>query len=182
MKRWVGLLIGLALLTGCSTSHMIQRDSAPDLVAKPDSALLVIIRNNWLGGGVVFKNYLDRKLIGETFGQSYFVTHVPPGPHHVIGLAENAGVARFDFKPAKVYFLQQGVTVGVWSARTSGFFPMTPPEAREAMEECTFYEYDPATGGEDLNEEVYRSSVEGYEQGIREDPEGYRELLGYDGF
>jgi hypothetical protein len=181
MKRWFWLLICVSLVSGCATSHMIKSEEKPVMAVKPDSATLVIIRDTYFGGGVVFWNYLDRKLIGETMGKSYFVTNVPPGPHYVISSTENTGVARFDFKPRKVYYLGQNVVLGVWRARTGGFYPMTPQEAANAMKNCTYYRYDSKSGGEDLDPKIFKNAVEEYEAGIKAHPEDYKALLEYDG-
>jgi hypothetical protein len=181
MKRLLMALICLTIVSGCATSHMIKSEEKPTIAPKPDSATLVIIRETYFGGAIVFWNYLDRKLIGETTGKTYFVTEVPPGPHYVISSTENTGVARFDFKPRKVYYLGQSVSMGLWRARTSGFYPMTPQAAAEAMKNCSYYKMDPKAPGEDLDPEVFKNAVAEYEAGIKEHPEAYKALLEYDG-
>ncbi|MBI5580980.1 MAG: hypothetical protein HY895_17655 [Deltaproteobacteria bacterium] len=151
------------------------------MAPKSDSALLVIIRDTYFGGAIVFWNYLDRKLIGETMGKSYFVTEVPPGPRYVISSTENTGVARFDFKPQKIYYLGQSVAMGVWRARTGGFYPMTAQEASESMKNCAYYKFNPEDANEDLDSEAFKNAVAEYEAGIKEHPEAYKALLEYDG-
>jgi hypothetical protein len=181
MKKLILALICISIVSGCATSHMIKSEEKPTIAPKPENATLVIVRETWFGGAIVFWNYLDRKLIGETKGCSYFITEVPPGPHYVISSTENTGVAHFDFKPQKVYYLRQGVTVGIWRARTTGFYPMTNQQAADAMKGCTYYRLDPESGGEDLDAEVFKNAVAEYESGVKEHPEGYKELLKYDG-
>jgi hypothetical protein len=182
MKRWFMVFICAYIVSGCSTSHMIKSEQKPAMVPKPDSATLIIIRDTNFYGTIVFWNYLDRKLIGETMGKSYFITDVPPGPHYVISSTENTGVAHFDFKPQKTYYLGQKVLMGVWRARTGGFYPMTPQEAADSMKNCAYYSYDTKSSGEDMDQELYRKAVEEYEAGIRNYPESYKALLEYDGY
>jgi hypothetical protein len=52
----------------------------------------VIIRDYFMGNAIVFWNYLDGKLIGETKGKTYFVTNVQSGPHYVIVATENTAL------------------------------------------------------------------------------------------
>jgi hypothetical protein len=182
MKRLIVLLMCIFILSGCAASHMIKPDMTPELSPRTDAAQLVIIRDTFFGGAIVIWNYLDGKLIGETKGNTYFVKQVPPGPHYLVSATENTGVAHFDFKPGKIYYLRQGITVGVWRARTTGFYPMSAKEAAESIKGCTYWEYDPASGGEDMQPELFKKAVEEYEADIKENSEGYKELLSYDGY
>lgn len=181
MKRLIAILICALILGGCATSHMIKSEEMPTVAPKPDSATLVIIRDTYFGGAIVFWNYLDKKFIGETMGKSYFVTEVPPGPHYVISSTENTGVAYFNFKPQKVYYLGQSVAMGLWRARTGGFYAMTEKDATEAMKNCTYYRYNSNTNAPDLDPEVFKNAVAEYEAGIKDHPDAYKSLLEYDG-
>ncbi|MCB2148921.1 MAG: DUF2846 domain-containing protein [Deltaproteobacteria bacterium] len=181
MKRALMVTICIALLTGCATTQMIKPEQPPELAAKPDSALLVIIRDTFLGGGIVFWNYLDGKFIGETMGKSYFITHVPPGRHYVVAATENTGIADLDFQAGRHYFLRQGIAMGVWRARTSGFFPMTAVDAEKAIKSCTYMELDSSKTFPDMEPALYQKAIEEYHAGVKENPEGYKELLEYKG-
>ena len=181
MKKSILVISFVFLLAGCATTHMAKPDKAPDLSSRPDEATLVIIRESWFGGAVVFWNYLDGKLIGETKGKTYFVTHVTPGPHYVVVATENTGVAHFDFKPGRTYFLGEGVTMGMWRARTSGFYPMTPEDAAKAMKNCDYLEYDPESGLEDMDPALYQEAIDEYHRDINENPDVYKDILKYDG-
>ena len=181
MKRVLLMTVCIALLTGCATTQMLKPEQPPELTAKPDSALLVIVRDAFIGGGIVFWNYLDGRFIGETMGKSYFITHVPPGMHYVVGATENTGVAHLDFQAGKHYFLRQGVTMGVWRARTSGFFPMTAAEAQQAISGCTYTELDRNKSFPDMEPDLYQQAIIEYHAGVKENPEGYKELLEYKG-
>jgi hypothetical protein len=181
LKNTMVLLVCILLLSGCASTHMPKPEARPELAPQSDSATLVIIRDTWFGGGIVFWNYLDGKLIGETMGNTYFVSYIPPGPHYVVSVTENTGIAHFDFQPGKIYYLRQGVTMGGWRARTSGFFPLTPDEAVEAIKGCTYLEYDPKKGGEDMNPQHYQQAIQEYHADVQANPAGYKELLEYKG-
>jgi len=181
MKKSLLVFSCFLLLASCATTHMLKPEKAPELTSSPDKATLVIIREAWLGGSIVFWNYLDRKLIGETMGQTYFVTPVTPGPHYVVVATENTGVAHFDFKPGKTYFLGEGIAMGIWRARTSGFYPMTHEDAAKAMKNCKYLEYDPKTGGEDMDPKLYQQAIDEYLKDVKENPEAFKDILKYDG-
>jgi len=160
---------------------MSTPEKAPDLTSHPDKATLVIIRGSWLGGSIVFWNYLDGKLIGETKGKTYFVTSVTPGPHYLVIATENTAAAHFDFKPGKTYFLGEGVAMGIWRARTSGFYPMTPEDAAKAMKDCSYLEYDSKTGQEDMDPKLYQQAIDEYHKDVKENPNAFKDILKYDG-
>lgn len=181
MKKSILIISFFFLFVSCATTHMNKIEKAPDLISQPDKATLVIIRDAWIGGAIVFWNYLDGKLIGETQGKTYFVTSVTPGPHYVVVATENTGVAHFDFKPGKTYFLGEGVTVGWWRARTSGFYPMTPEDAAEAMKNCSYLEYNPKSGQEDMDAQLYQQALDEYHTDVKQNPDAFRDILAYDG-
>ncbi len=76
MKKSIFIISFIFLFAGCSTTHMTKIDKAPDLTTESNEATLVIFRDTYFGGAIVFWNYLDDKLIGETKGKTYFVTSV----------------------------------------------------------------------------------------------------------
>jgi hypothetical protein len=181
MKRVVLMLICVAFLAGCATTQMLQPEKPPTLAAAPDSALLVIVRDAWVGSAIVFWNYLDGKLIGETKGKTYIVAKVAPGPHYVVGATENTGVAHFDFQAGKRYFLRQGIAMGLWRARTSGYTPMTSQEAQEAIKNCAYLELDPKAEAPNMDPALHQKAIDEYNAGVKENPDGYKELLQYKG-
>lgn len=182
MKRLALLSFCVFLLSGCATTHMVTRDTGPEITAKPDAANLVIIRDTFFGGGIVFWNYLDGKLIGETKGRSYFVTNVTPGPHYVVVATENTAVAHLNFQAGKTYYLHEGVVIGVWRARTSGFEPMTYQQAMESMKECSFLELDAAKTAEDMDPTLYKTAIAEYNADVKQNPEAFKSILGYKGY
>lgn len=180
MRKLATCMLCLALLSGCAASHMLSVEQKPQIEAPNDAATLVIIRYTALGGAMAIGNYLDQKMIGETKGYTYFVTKVPPGPHWVVATSENTAVARFDFQPGKVYILRQDIWMGFWRART-GYSPMTLEEAKVAIADCEHWKLDPNNPGEDLDEATFQAAKDGWEQGVKDDPEGYKALLEYKG-
>jgi hypothetical protein len=182
MRRFLILAIGFILLSGCAATSMVAPDRKPDLAPRTDTATLVIIRDTKFGFAIVFWNYLDGKLIGETKGKTYFVTPVKPGPHYVVVATENTAVAHLTFEPGKIYYLREGVLLGWWRARTNGFSPLNPQEAAEAMNSCTYMEYDPTRGGEDMNPKLYQQAIADYHTEVKQNPEGFKAMLEYKGY
>ncbi len=181
MKKAVLFLSLIVLLSGCATTSMIKSTNTPALTTSQDQAKLVIIRETWFGGGIVFWNYLDGKMIGETMGNTFFVTSVEPGPHYVVVATENSSVAHINFKPGITYFLGEGVTMGVWRARTSGFYPMTKADAMKAIQSCSFLEIDPRKTMDDMDPKLYREAIDAYENDVKENPDAYKDILNYNG-
>lgn len=182
MKRLLILSICLILLSGCAATSMVAPDRKPDLAPRTDMATLVILRDTSFGFAIVFWNYLDGKLIGETKGKTYFVTRVKPGPHYVVVATENRAVAHLDFQPGKIYYLREGVLMGWWRARTNGFSPVNQQEAIEAMKSCTYMEYDAQRGGEDMDPKLYQQAIADYDMEMKQNPEGFKAMLEYKGY
>jgi len=181
MKKFALAAICIFLLTGCATGNMVIRDTKPEISVKPDSATLVIIRDTSLGFAIVFWNYLDGKLIGETKGKSYFATDVMPGKHYVVVTTENTAVAHLDFQPGKIYYLREGVIMGVWRARTNGFEPLTHDQAMESIKACKYLELDASKVAEDLDPQLYKKAIEEYHLEVKQNPEGFKAILEYKG-
>jgi len=181
MRRILIVAVCIFLLSGCAATSMVAPDRQPDLAPQSDMATLVIIRDTSFGFAIVFWNYLDGKLIGETKGKTYFVTRVKPGPHYVVVTTENTAVAHLDFQPGKTYYLREGVLLGLWRARTNGFSPVNQQEALEAMKNCTYMEYDPKRGGEDMDPKLYQQAIADYHTEVKQNPEGFKAILEYKG-
>ena len=182
MRRILIAALCIFLLSGCAATSMMAPDRKPDLTSRPDTATLVIIRDTFMGTAIVFWNYLDGKFIGETKGKTYFVTTVKPGQHYVVVATENTAVANLDFQPGRTYYLREGVTMGLWRARTSGFSPLNPQDAMEAMNNCTYWEYDPKKGGEDMDPKLYQQAIADYHAEVKQNPGGFKNMLEYKGY
>ncbi len=181
MKKVLMVLICLTVLTSCATTNMTTINKVPSITAIPDEARLVIIRETFYGSGVVFKHYLDDQMIGETSGFDYFITSVTPGSHYFITEAENTTINHFDFKPGKTYLLGQGVTMGVWMPRSTGLYPMTVEAAENAMKKSDYKEYSPKTRQENIHSTLYQEDIDAYLEDVRLNPEGFKDVLNYDG-
>jgi hypothetical protein len=181
MKRIAMLLISIFLFSGCATGIMVKRDTKPEIAAKSDSATLVITRDTSFGFAITFWNYLDGNFIGETTGKTYFVTSVKPGPHYVVVASENTAVANIDFQPGKTYFLREGVLMGWWRARTSGFEPLTYEQAMESIRSCAYQEIDTSKTAEDMDPQLYKKAIEEYHAEVKQNPDGFKAILEYRG-
>jgi len=181
MKKIAMLLISIFLFSGCATGIMVKRDAKPEITAKSDSATLVITRDTSFGFAVTFWNYLDGKFIGETTGKTYFVTSVKPGPHYVVVASENTAVANIDFQPGKTYFLREGVLIGLWRARTSGFEPLMYEQAMESIRSCSYQEIDMSKTAEDMDPQLYKKAIEEYHAEVKQNPDGFKAILEYKG-
>lgn len=182
MKKFLLLAICISLFTGCATTSMLTRDTKPEIKAKPDSATLVIIRDAWMGSPIVFWHYVDGKLIGETQGKTYFIANANPGLHYVVTATENTVVYQMDLQSGKTYYLRDGVIMGMWRARSSGFTPLTPQQAMEAIKECTFLELDPSKPHEDMDPKLYQKALEDYQAELKANPAGFKDVLEYKGY
>jgi hypothetical protein len=181
MKKIFTLLAVLFLFSGCAATSMIAPERQPSLAPASDKATVVIIRDAFMGNAIVFWNYIDGKFIGETKGKTYIVASVDPGKHYLIVTTENTAVAQIDFRPGRIYYLREGIAMGIWRARTSGFSPMTPQEAREAMSNCTYWEIDPKNKIGDMDPKLYEQAIADYHAEVKQNPEGFRDVLQYQG-
>ena len=104
-----------------------------------------------------------------------------PEPHYVVIATENTGVAHFDFKAGKTYFLGQAVAMGVWRARSAGFYPMTREAAESAMKKYSYMVYDSKKGGENMAPQLYQQAINEYLEDVKNNPDGFKDILNYDG-
>lgn len=181
LQKLFSIIFCVFLVSGCASTHMITPDREPVITPKTEKSTLLIIRDTYFGGAIVFSNYVDGKFIGETKGNTYIMSEVEPGPHYVVAATENTATAHIDFEPNKIYFLRQGIAMGVWRARTSGFSPIPPEEALKSMKDCTYLEYDPDTNAPDMDPEHYKTAIDEYEADVKENPDGYKDMLEYEG-
>lgn len=182
MKKLFAMLAVVFIFSGCTATSMIAPERQPNLSPTANKATVVIIRDAFMGTAIVFWNYVDGKFVGETKGKTYLVTQVTPGKHYLVVTTENTAVAQIDFKPGRIYYLREGIAMGVWRARTSGFSPMTPQEAREAMNSCTYWEVDPKNNVGDMDPKLYQQAIADYHAEVKQNPEGFRDILQYQGY
>jgi len=175
------LFVMPVFLTACGgPKHMITIDVKPKIAPKTDKAVLVIARTTSFGAGVTIENYLDKKLIGQTKGKSYFITDVAPGQHYVMGHAENWATARINFEASRVYFLNQDIRMGVWMART-GFSPMSAEEGLKQINESgsDYRVYDNNNPGEDMSDKDFNEVKDDFEKEVKQGE--HKDILDYHG-
>ena len=176
------LLVMPLFLSACGgPKHMITMDTKPALAAKTDKALLVIARTTSVGFAVTIENYLDKKLIGQTKGKSYFITDVAPGQHYVMGHAENWSTARFNFEAGRTYFLNQDIRMGVWMART-GFTPLTANDAASQINESgmDYRVYNIKTPGEDMSDKDFNEVKADFDKEVAQGE--HKDIVEYKGY
>ena len=169
MPKWFAFCVLLILpvfLGDCASGiHMIAKESKPPISAKPDKAVLVIIRTTSFGWGSIVNNYLDGKMIGQTQGKMFFHTEVTPGVHYVISHADNTDTARLKFEAGKIYLLQQGIYPG-WNI-TTRFSPITTTEFAEQVKEATYVVYDTQHPGKDMSDKDFKEANDDFEKEVK---------------
>ena len=50
------------------------------------------------------------------------------------------------------------------------------------MKDSTYWEYDPNKKGENMDAKLYQQAITDYQVDVKQNPEGYKELLNYDGY
>jgi len=185
LRRTLPLLGLTCLLTlaSCAGSGgtLVQREK-PQLTTRPDMATLVIVRPTSYGFALVIDNFVDGQLVGRTRGKSFNLVNVAPGRHYVMGRAENIAVARIDFEPGRLYFLVQGITPGVWKARTL-YSTTTLEDALAKVDDpdCDYRVLDPNGEVRHLSREDFEEAARDFEQELVKDPARHRDTIGYRG-
>lgn len=181
MKKLLAVVILSYLFTGCAATHMQVVQEKKSLKVG-DQAALVIVRDVFLGNAVAVWNYLDGKLIGETKGNTFFITMVTPGKHYVVSESENVTVVQIDFKPGKAYYLRQDIWMGFWRAN-AGYSVLSQAEAVKAMKECEYWMYDRDNNpGENIDPAKYAQAIKDYHIDVKKNPAGYKPFLEYEGY
>ena len=117
-----GMFLAVLLTMGCggiTSPYMVRPQSPPAVMIEPNSATVFFVRPSDYGGGM--KNIIidERgRFLGECWGQTYFVVKVPPGEHLFISWGEATPAIRATLNPGMVYFVEVGITMGVWTARS----------------------------------------------------------------
>jgi hypothetical protein len=162
------------LSPSCATPYY----SRPNLKPSNDKATLVLFGDSY------FWNYIDGKFIGLTNRKSYLITQVNPGKHYLVVATENIKAALIDFEPGRIYYLREGTTMGLFQGRASGFYPMTPQEAKDAMDRRTdnWGGLDMETNVGDMDHQRYQQAIADYNQEIKDNPQGFKDILDYNGY
>jgi len=190
----IAVFLAPLFLGACGGYHMITRDAKPsDYAVKSKKATLVIIRpTNWsgsvgsitIGPGHIVTNYLDKKMIGQTRGKSYFVTDVKPGTHYLMAQSQNTAVARLNFESGKVYILQQLLFPSLnpfQNIPRTGFSTMTSEDFLKEIKGADFLMYDAAHPGGDMSQKDFQEARDDFEKELKEDPGRHKDTLHYKG-
>lgn len=168
---------------GCGGMWTMNTSSEkPSPQASDDKATLVIMRTTSYGWAAQISNFLDGKLIGQTKGKCYFITKVDPGKHTVICQNENVRMHEINFEAGKVYYLQQAIYMGAWSARTE-YDTLNPQIFEEQKPECEYFVFSPelAKDEEDAVIDMEDAKKERNEQ-IADEKEYYAKIDNLKGF
>ena len=171
------LLLSFAL-SACATKRMIAQEVKPAITAKADKAVLVIVRSTSFGWGNIVDNYLDGKMIGQTYGKVFFITDVKPGVHYVISHADNTDTARLNFETGKIYILQQGIYPGY--NITSSFSPMTADQFKKEVQEADYVVYDAQRPGSDMSPKDLKEAKDSFDKELKEGK--HKEIVQYKGY
>ncbi len=49
------------------------------------------------------------------------------------------------------------------------------------MKDCSYLEYDPKTGQEDMDPKLYQQAIDEYLKDVKENPDAFKDILKYDG-
>ncbi len=164
---------------------MIKKDEKLDIMTvkpNPGKAALVVARTTMAGGAINFFNYLGKKFIGVTRGNSCFIkTDIEPGLQYLIARTESLETGKLQFEADKVYYIQESPRLGIWVARVT-LSPVTPEHLLSEIGDggCNFYEIDKNDPAEDLTDHEYQEAVTDYEREIIEDY--HKEFTVYQGF
>lgn len=114
-------IVTVVLLSACASVPRASRDldSAAKEFKAPaqNKAQLYVFRDETFGGNWGMDLLLDGRLIGQTTHHTFILADVEPGPHTLMGRAENDDVLKLDAKAGETMFVWQEVKTGVWKAR-----------------------------------------------------------------
>lgn len=126
MKLQMRLLAGAFLLItllagGCASVPMasVEDDTRAKAHSVPaGKSLIYVYRNESIGGAIRMTVLLDRRAMGETGPQTYYVFEVEPGEHEIKSLAEDVSTLQLTTVADQAYYVWQEVKMGMWKARS----------------------------------------------------------------
>ncbi|QYM79615.1 hypothetical protein K0B96_03070 [Horticoccus luteus] len=117
------LLVLCGFLSGCATGRFTVADSNTDYPAKPDQALVVIMRPSTFGAAIsssVFDATGDQnKLIAVLGPKEKVAYYCPPGDRLFMVISENADFMEARLDAGKIYYAIVTPRTGMWKARFS---------------------------------------------------------------
>jgi hypothetical protein len=187
------LLLLLSLVTGCAASSDYMRPTLtpPDAAPPPGAASVVFVRPSGFASSVVMTILDDHgRFLGDSTASSCFAVAMAPGPHVLIGWAENTAALQAELAPNRVYYVEVSPRLGWWSSRVQ-LLAITPHSEQwskltEWLNDCEHFTPDEGGGQlylnrrhEDVAERIRRAQelIRGYDS----DELGERTLLPADG-
>jgi hypothetical protein len=118
-------VLGVPLATSaCSVSsqYMTKLEVPQPIPVDPNAATVVFVRPSGYGGRIKTV-ILDNagRFLGESWGKTYFATREPPGEHIFVAWSEGTPALKAMLEAGKVYYVEIGAIIGVWSLRTRLF-------------------------------------------------------------
>jgi hypothetical protein len=106
--------------------------------AKPDQALIYVVRPTSVGFAVKSWFFSDDQALGVNRGSSYFFAHVAPGKRVFWSKSENVDAVELEVEAGKTYYIQQHVKIGGFKARTK-LEVLDETAGPERLAKCTKY-------------------------------------------
>jgi hypothetical protein len=106
---------------GCASVPMasVEDDTRAKTHAVPaGKSLIYVYRNETFGSAIPMTVMLNRRAVGETGPQTYYLFEVEPGQHEIGSLAENQSFLMLTTVANKAYYVWQEVKMGMWKARS----------------------------------------------------------------
>jgi hypothetical protein len=117
----VALLLIALFAGGCANVPLasVEDDTRAKTHSVPaGKSVIYVYRNESFGGAIPMTVLLDRRTIGQTGAQTYFMFEVEPGEHEIGSLAENTSFLKLTTVADKAYYVWQEVKMGMWKARS----------------------------------------------------------------
>jgi len=122
MKKLLSLLVlALACLSCGGSDYMHALQTPQAIAAEANMATVVFIRPSSYGGSSYPVLDHNGRLLGEAMGDTYFVAKMPPGQYMFIVWSEGTPAMKATVEAGKIYYVEVGVTIGMWSARARLF-------------------------------------------------------------
>lgn len=121
---------------GGEGEYVIFTKDHPTGTAKPDRALLYVLRPTSVGAAIKSFFFVDDTIVGINRGSSYFFVDVPPGRHVLWSKSENVDAVEMVLEAGKTYYVQQQVQMGGFKARTK-LEVLSDEDGRVKLEKCS---------------------------------------------
>ncbi|HEU4401998.1 MAG TPA: DUF2846 domain-containing protein [Candidatus Polarisedimenticolia bacterium] len=119
-------------------AYVTFSDDHPAGEARPDKALVYVVRPTKIGFAIKSFFLCDDAILGINKGSSYFFAQVDPGRHLFWSKSENVDGLELKVEAGKTYYIQQQVKMGAFRARTK-LEVLDEAAGREALAKCKKY-------------------------------------------